>query len=209
MKKIFLAILSVFLIPNAFSQSDENRFENRKTSGYYNITQASVLMGIRKLSDQPMYYHNYPNVFVAPSVTMINGIIANEYVALGIGVGVEFFEYTLFPVFFDFRRVFNDNDVSPFFTLKIGYSIADIKKKYIDNHQPNNPNKPYFKNQGGFMLNPEIGVKIPMSENSDLLLTVAYRYQKINTKDLQWTGHLNENETSMNLLSFGVAFMFR
>ena len=67
-----------------------------------------------------------------------------------------------------------------------------------------------FRNHGDLMLQPEMGVKIPLSEKSDLL-TVAYRYQRIKTTVTPASGqrYIWEYKANMNRLSFGVAIMFR
>jgi hypothetical protein len=213
MKKILFVILAALIVFDAFSQSNESRFENRKKEGYYNITQMGLLMGNRKLSEQNSnYYYNNPNrMLVAPSVTMINGIMTADGGGMGIGVGYEIFEHDLFPVFIDIRRTLRDNDVSPFFAFKIGYSIGNLSKKHYDQlYYPNYHNNVYLKNHGGLMINPEMGIKMPLSDKADLLFTVAYRYQKMKTKITSKFGHQEwEYKTNMNRMGFGVAVMFR
>jgi hypothetical protein len=63
------------------------------------------------------------------------------------------------------------------------------------------------------MVHPELGIKVPLSENSDLLFTVAYRYQK--SKSVARMDYENaqfdefEHNEEINRLSFGIAIMFR
>ena len=61
------------------------------------------------------------------------------------------------------------------------------------------------------MFNPEMGVKIPLSYNADLLFTVAYRYQKTKSEVTQDFGHKPKwtHEASFNRMLFGAAIMFR
>ena len=218
MKKALFITLIVFLITDAFSQSNLNEevdsnFENRKQRGHYNITQIGMLMGNRRMSERS-YNNPYGNLQIAPSVTMINGTMSDEGWGVGVGVGFEIFDHNLFPVFVDIRHIRRDNDVTPFFALKIGYSIGNIDSKHYDNlyldYQPYYANNVYLRNHGGIMVHPEMGIKIPLNEKSDLMLTVAYRYQKIKTtvsqvgQNYEW-----EHKASMNRLSFGVAIMFK
>ena len=218
------------------------RFETRKKQGYFNTTQISMLMGNRQITERVPYYYPwslysevaypywssvaYPYYYysntrtelqVSPSVTMTNGYIFNEHWTAGIGVGFEIFDRNLFPFFADVRYTLWDSKVSPFFAIKTGYAFG-AKKKHYDGIQLDFD--PYYvynvdiRNWGGFMFHPEMGVKVPLSENADLLFTVAYRHQKTKTKVEQkmdssiyyqnW-----ENESSLNRLSFGVAIMFR
>jgi len=213
MKKILFVILPAFLMPSVFSQSN---FENRKKEGYYNITQISLLMGNRKLSEPSNYYYNTRNnMLVSPSVTMTNGYKFNEHWAAGIGVGFELFDHNHFPVFAEIRYVLWDNAVSPFFAIKMGHAIGNLNKKHYDelylNYSPFNVNNACFRNYGGLMLHPEMGVKIPLSKNADWLFTVAYRYQKSKTTVSQDFGQRNEweHKSDLNRLVFGAAIMFR
>ena len=217
MKKLLFVISSLFLMSTAFAQNEENsiRFENRKQEGYFNTTQTGMLMGNRKLAEQSYYYYADRNKLqVAPSITMTNGYMFNEKVAIGIGVGFEILDHNHFPVFVDIRRTLWDNKASPFFALKIGHAIGNFKKKHYDNLYLDwgSYNNVDFRNYGGFMLHPEIGVKIPLSENADLMFTVAYRYQKtkvkVTSKDYSYSNEW-EHKESLNRMSFGAAIMFR
>ena len=148
MKKTFFVILSLFLISEAFSQHEEimntgTEFETRKSKGYFNVTQASMLMGNREITAQGYlalynsmpyspYYSSYTrNVLqFSPSVTMTNGYIFNEHWAAGIGIGVEIFTKNIFPIFADIRYTLRDNGVSPIYALKTGYAIGNLKEKH-------------------------------------------------------------------------------
>jgi len=208
MKKIVFVIISAFLMPAAFSQ-------DKKTEGYFNTTQIGMLMGNRKMSERSNRYAADNKLQFNPSLTMTNGYMFNEKVAIGIGVGYEIFDHNHFPVFVDIRRTMCDSKTLPFFALKMGYAIGNLKKKHYDElylDYGGYYNDVYFKYCGGFMLHPEMGVKIPISENADLLFTVAYRYQKIKSKVTQndrpgWD-NVSEHKESVNRMSFGVAIMF-
>ena len=211
MKKLVFIILFVSLIFDAFTQSIN--FENRKKEGYYNTTQISLLMGNRPINEYNQGGYYYPRTEMFSSVTMTNGIFDEQW-ATGIGVGFEIFDRNLFPVFIDIRRTLRDNDVSPFFAFKMGHAFGGFKKHY-DNltlyHNPYYVNNADYKKSGGFMLQPEMGVKFPLNEKADLLFTVAYRYQKIKSKISQSFGWNQkwEYKESLNRLSFGAAIMFR
>jgi len=201
MKKFLFVFLFVFLTSNAFSQ-------------YFNTTQISVLMGNRPINERNQNYYDARTEFF-PSVTMTNGIMFNEHWAAGIGVGFEIFDRNLFPVFADIRYTLWDNKISPFFAFKLGRSFGNFKKKHYDNlslpHEPYYINDAYYKKDGGLMLHPEMGVRIPLSENADLLFTVAYRYQKTKSTVSQASGLKTkwEYKESLNRLLFGVGVTFR
>jgi len=219
MKKSIFVILAVFLMYEAFPQSvnaGDIRFENRKKTGYYNITQIGLFMGNQPYSERnPNYYDDRSDFQISPSITMINGGMFNEHWAAGVGVGFEIFDRNLFPVFMDIRRTLWDNRVSPFFAFKMGYAFSGFRKKHYDYlslpYEPYNINDAFFKKDGGLMLNPEMGVKVPLSENADMLFTVAYRYQKTKSTASQDFGQQTtwQHQVSMNRLSFSIAVMFR
>lgn len=214
-KFFFTGFIAAFMMPAAFSQSDI-RFENRKTTGYFNTTQVSMLMGNRKISERANY--NYLGLYklqVAPSVTMTNGVMLNENWAAGVGLGIEIFDQNLFPVFADIRYTVRDHNISPFFAIKMGHAYSDLKKKHHDDlyvdFAPYYANNAWLRHYGGFMMSTEMGVKFPLSENADLLFTAAYRHQKTRSVISQDFGQRNrwKHQTSMNRLSLGVAIMFR
>ena len=221
-------------MPEAFSQyiakQNNARFENRKKKGYFNTTQIGMLMGNSLITERTFIntqqpwgyvlftsYDTRTEMQISPSLTMTNGYMFNEHWAAGIGVGFEIFERNLFPVFADIRYTLREGKVSPFFTVKAGYSFGDNKKLHYENlylhYEPYSVNNVDFRNYGGLMLHPEMGVKIPISGNADLLFTIAYRYQKIESKITQiidikqyevWI-----HESILNRLYLGIAIMFR
>ena len=223
-KKALLAfVLFPLLLPHLFAQP--------KNRGYFNTTQISLLFGNRTeqipyytspsyLSSSSIYYPSsyYPSSYyyepypyyyenrvqqVSPSVTMTHGYFFNEHWAAGIGVGFEIFDRNLFPLFADIRYTLWANKVSPFFTIKSGYSFSGFNKKQNDS----------YKRYGGLMVHPEVGVKIPLNENADLLLTVAYRYQHTkSTLKSSYTPYYYDEwiqKERLNRLSFGVAITFK
>jgi len=249
MKKLLFLLVLVLIAPDVLPQDNQeiNFRYDRKKKGYYNTTQISLLMGNRQVM-VPYYYSSYPvlgsyyaSYFsrtesqLIPSVTMTNGYMFNKHWAAGLGVGFEIFERNLFPVFADIRYTLWDNQISPFFAIKTGYAIGSLKKKHYDNlaldFEPYYFTNVDFRNYGGFMLHPEIGVKFPLSKNADLLITVAYRFQKTKSvvkqahngfvldtwasmqsvSDVYYRDSYDKwtNNQSLNRLSFAVAIMFR
>jgi len=208
MKKLLFIILSVFLIPDAFSQ-------------YFNTTQINVLMGNRPIKERIESFDARTQFF--PSVTMTNGKRFNDHLAAGVGVGVEIFDRYLFPAFLDIRYTLLKNKVSPFLAIKTGYAFGAGKNLTIIQTLSQNPD--YYSNQsteistkknGGLMVHPEIGFRIPLSEKADLLFTVAYRYQKMKstiTQKVEYDSFVEQNKTevkeNLNRLSFGVGITFR
>ena len=215
----------------------QSRFADRKVKGYYSIMHVSLMLGTNQVNERPPYYppylpssysyiapypvYYYPDtrnpLTVAPSFTVTNGLIFNKHWAAGAGVGFEIFSYNLFPLFVELRHTLWDHKMSPFIAIKGGYSFGNFRAKHHDNlylsWAPYSVNDARLRNYGGFMLHPEVGVKVPLNENSDLLVTAAYRYQK--TKSVARQDHENgqynewEHKEELSRLSFGIAIMFR
>ena len=193
MKKSTIIILSLFLTMGSFAQFNKENYNNlnkigfdkRKEKGYYSNMQISLLLGNSPYS---MYASNYSYLYtstkmsLAPSFTITNGYMFNNHWTAGAGVGFEIFDHNLFPLFAEVRYTLWDSKISPFVTMKGGYSFGNFKAKHYDdlylNWSPYYVNDASLRHYGGIMLNPEIGVKVPLNENCDLLFTVAYRHQK-------------------------------
>ena len=249
MKKICLITLSLVFTFNSFAQpvnehnsilkNDESQstFNNRKSKGYYNLMQFSLLFGNKKVTDQIIYYQPYdydaypltdiapryaqPNTHndltVIPSFTITNGYMFNKHWAAGAGVGFEVFDHNLYPLFAELRYTFWDEKISPFIVLKGGHSFGSFKAKHYDelylDWSPYTITDCELRNYGGLMFNPEVGVKVPLNENSDLLFTAAYRHQKTKSTARKVYGNNQfdewEHKEDLNRLSLGIAIMFR
>jgi hypothetical protein len=212
------------------------RFEKRKEKGYYNIMQVSLLLGNNQSTERIINY--YPNCYslsssfcapvysypyahtrmtLAPSFTITNGYMFNEHWAAGAGVGFEIFDHNLFPLFAELRYTLWDSRISPIMAMKGGYSFGNFKEKHHEelyvSWSPYHVNDAGLRHYGGMMLHPEIGVKVPLDGNSDLLITAAYRHQKTKSvirKDYE-SNQFDEWEHKEDLyrISFGVAILFR
>lgn len=222
---------------NEESNETQSSFNTRKEKGFYNTMQISFLFGNRQIADKTIYYlPAYPDysqdfasntgyfkpytrtaLAVAPSFTITNGYRFNNHWAAGAGVGYEIFDHNLFPLFAELRYTLWDHTISPFVAVKGGYSFGGFKAKHYDEFYLNW--SPYYitdirlRHYGGLMVHPEAGVKIPLSPNSDLLITAAYRYQKIKSVARKDYGNGQfdewEHKEEINRLSFGAAIMFR
>lgn len=203
---------------------------NRKEKVYYSIMQVNLMMGntlslcrtvcpnTSSIIAPPVYnLHFQTNLSVAPSMTITNGYIFNEYWAAGIGVGFEIFDQNLFPLFGEIRYTVWNDKISPVIAIKGGYAFGNLKQKHYDdlflNWYPYYVNDSHVKYYGGLMLHPEIGVKVPLNENCDLLFTSAYRFQKTKSvvrKDYEASQFDEwEHKERLNRLSIGIAVMFR
>lgn len=218
------------------NQEIQSPSDSRNEKGFYSIMQIGFLLGntqftdrttyrtpyntyIHSVSPAPSYYYPYTRTIltVAPSFTITNGYRFDRHWAAGVGVGFEIFDHNLFPLFAEIRYTLWDDKISPFVVVKGGYSFGSFNSTHYDdlnmNWSPYSVNDVKLRNYGGFMFNPEIGVKVPLNRNSDLLISAAYRYQKTKSlvrKDYDETQFDEwEHKEDINRLSFSVAFMFR
>ncbi len=238
MKKIYFIILLMFLTVRVFAQSEKqisSQFDSRKEKGFYSTMQIGLLFGNHRPTNQIKYYgpeyrtfsssmvaipsvayNTQTSLKVIPSFAISSGYMFNEHWAVGGGLGFEVSDHNLFPIFAEVRYTLWDNKISPFAVIKTGYSLGNLKAKHYDNLSinwaPYHLNDVKLRNYGGLMFHPEIGVKVPLNKNSDLLFTVAYRYQK--TKSVAKREYDNgkfdewEHSEDVNQLSFGIAIMF-
>jgi hypothetical protein len=232
---VSFAQISKEVFSNADSKEPTHRFKYTKEKGYYSTMQVSLLMGDVQLVDRVAHYLPYqdfnystfapdsynPNtrtkMAVSPSVSVTGGFRLNKHWATGAGVGFEIFDTFLFPLFGEFRYTFLGKRISPFVTMKGGYAFGNFRQKHVDdlylNWTPYYVKNAGLRNFGGMMFNPEVGVKVPMDENNDLLITAAFRYQKnksVARKDYE-NGQFEEWEhrEELNRLSIGIAILFK
>lgn len=124
-----------------------------KESGFTNITEVNFGFGVGDFSNDFSY-----------GIQTVNGYLVNPYFSTGLGIGVDKYKsVTLIPVFADFRANFIKGNVSPFLSTGIGYSFSATR---YDN--------------GGFLLNPAVGVKFFVSSLVALNFSLGYRLQENN-----------------------------
>ena len=167
---------------------------------YYNLTQLSFLIAEENESS-PIRSN------MAPSVVTINGFRYNEHFSLGLGVGMTAMSYVVFPVFADFRFTLLKGDLSPVVALKGGYAFAKSKKEIFSKEYYNVT----YKNSGGGVFNPEVGLKMKMSDRADFMLTLGYWYQHVASEMREEYGYRVKHRrvSDLNRLSFSIGFLFK
>ncbi|MDR2231838.1 MAG: hypothetical protein LBE56_01800 [Tannerella sp.] len=189
-------VLFLFLCPCAVSSLLAQTVEKTPSTGYFNLTQLSLLIGETE-SGAP------EQSAMIPSVVNISGYRFSEHFSMGLGVGMTPTPYSHFPVFVDMRYTFLKGNLRPVLAIKGGYSFARNSKDFW-NYGSNND----IKNIGGGMFNPEIGFRIPMSDSADFLFTLGYWYQRLGSKAGVYTSQVYERQLNFNRLSFTIGFMF-
>lgn len=95
---------------------------------------------------------------------IINGLQINPNFSVGLGTGVRLYNgIALIPFFLDLRTIFNQNKVSPYFSLGFGHTVnatLDFKKE-------------------GLLVNPNFGISIKNSKKSETYIGIGYEFQKM------------------------------
>ncbi len=161
--------------------------------------------------------NNAKKLTLSPSVHASSGYWLNRHFSAGAGMGFEFFDHFLFPLFAEFRYTVKDRKISPFLNLKGGYSLGNFNPGHYDHlilsWSPYRIEDASLRHFGGIMLHPEIGIKVPLDGKDDILITAAYRYQETLSvlrkeyENNQWEEW--EHKGNLNRISLGVAIMFR
>lgn len=97
----------------------------------------------------------------------VNGYQLNEKMFVGIGTGFKYFtesEFTIIPLYADFKYAFLDRKVTPLLGLSAGFSF--------------NPNDG-FKGEG-VLINPSIGAQIKGKGNMRFNISLNYQTQQLN-----------------------------
>lgn len=132
------------------------RYNNRHTMvGYKAFYETGYFIGLKNQDDPKL-----PNKF---SVTTSQGFQLNNFVYLGLGVGVDSYRhnencYVSVPLFADLRvNCLNDKRVMPFFDIRMGYSMGDRARGF------------YWENQ--------LGVRIGMKKHHAVYAAADFTFQ--------------------------------
>ena len=192
MKYDLLLVLCFFSVLPLCAQTETQ--QTQKLS-YFNHTQIALLIG--EESEDQM------RKAMIPSFQTVTGILLGKHWGLGIGVGVEPYEYVVFPVFLSGNYFFSNNKSAPYFAAKAGYAFANSHKR-LDYAYYNGD----YTNQGGFMLNPEIGLRIKMPY-FDMTLSGGYRFQQLESRISQADSpYTYKRRVDYNRATFTLGIMF-
>ncbi len=167
--------------------------------GYFNITGMGLLVG------SPQNRNAAPFSFITT-----NGYHLSEQLSLGLGIGVEFLSGSYMPIVLDARYYVRNTAFSPYFGLHGGYSLAlddDGSNGYgytTDAYWPYQNYEPY-QAQGGWLLNPEFGIRNMFSNNFGIIFSAGYRVQRL----YYTAGDQRRLMVDYNRLSIKIGIIFR
>lgn len=167
-----------------------DRFFSSKNKGYVNISTFGLLFG----------YENFP----IPSLTMIHGMKVKPGLSGGVGIGYEYFDWGVVPVFADARYYFYDSGFSPYLLAQAGYAIT------LERNPNNNWGNQVKRTFGGPLLSAGAGIRAGISKNSAFTFSIAYRFQKLtyNTTSEWEPGTTRIVEKHYNRIAVTVGFLF-
>jgi hypothetical protein len=160
------------------------------SSGYFNRTDMGVLMG----SGQ-----NEKNVIF--SAQMINGYKWNSRWYTGLGIGIEFFEQAVVPLFADLSLHLGRNALSPFIRGSFGYSVPV--------EDPPEAWGVRTDNRGGYLYAVGLGTFIRLNGHNALSLSLVYRFQSLTsviTED--WNNEILNLDKQYNRIALRIGLVF-
>ena len=191
MRYYILFALSFFSISTLLAQQEE---QQSKQLRYFNHSQVGLLIGEESEEQE--------RKAMIPSFNTVNGIRFGNHFGIGVGVGIEPFEYTVFPVYASGYYFLTNKRNSPYFALKGGYAFANSHKQINSYYYGEHNNK------GGLMINPEIGVRFKVS-GFDMTLSGGYRYQRLESQaTTEGTVYTYNHKVDYNRVSVALGIMF-
>lgn len=166
-----------------------------KKSGYYNLSSLGLLFGEGADGSHPF-----------ASLTMVNGWQFGQRVYTGIGLGYEFYEWGVMPVFADVKYFFKQDVITPFISFKAGYSFPLSKSKSGSDSYTQ-----YGQTYGGVLLNPEVGLLIPVGSSNAFSVGIGYQYQELSYNEIPnyWYSYEKRVYTHYNRISLRLGFLIR
>ncbi|PKO97941.1 MAG: hypothetical protein CVU14_08690 [Bacteroidetes bacterium HGW-Bacteroidetes-9] len=166
-----------------------------KQSGYYNLSSIGLMFG-----EGANGYHPFA------SLTTVNGWQFGQRVFTGIGLGYEFYEWGVMPVFADIKYFFHQDVVTPFVSFKAGYSFPLSESKNNSDFYTQ-----YGQRYGGVLVNPEVGLLIPVGSSNAVLIGIGYQYQELSNNETQYNWYSYEKRvyTNYNRISLRLSFLIR
>ncbi|MGE5316948.1 MAG: hypothetical protein ACM3ME_03050 [Chloroflexota bacterium] len=167
-----------------------------KEKGFYNISSVALLFGQGQNGFLPI-----------PSLSTVNGWQFNKHIYTGLGIGYEYYDWSVLPVFAEVKYMADFERIIPFGSLKLGYAFP------ISKPVNNSDNYGISEYNGGVQLNPEVGLRFVMSSRSSFMFSLGYHFQQLSfqEKNYYWwneNGYETTVHTDYNRISIRAGFMF-
>lgn len=160
------------------------------SSGYFNRTDLGMLIGTGNNEKNAIF-----------SAQMVNGYKINSRFYPGFGIGIEFYEQAVVPLFADISYHFGRNVLSPFIRGSMGYSIPV--------EDPPETWGVITNNNGGYMYALGFGTFVRLNSHNSLSISLVYRFQSLKSVITQdWTDEVLNLNRQYNRIAFRIGFVF-
>ncbi len=182
---------------DTISENSESKVGYSAQKGYYNLSSFALLFGEGEQGYMPF-----------PSITMVNGFCFVPGLLTGIGIGYEYLDCSLMPVFADVKYVFPERRHISFVSLKLGGGIPLKSAKAY-------PQYGYYDGAtvyGGILIAPELGLLFPQKGKNALMVSLGYHHQEISFDDFANRSLENMRQKTyinFNRISLRLSYMFR
>lgn len=166
--KNLLQILSIIALTMMFSSAGFAQVETeegKERLKKYHKLNLSYIIGGQLYNDNFLYSPGY-------SFSVVNGILLNKNVSLGLGVGGQFFKEEKFlPIYFDLTAYKNSKKHkkhSSFINTQLGYAIGwNTALSNMETYDFN----------GGVFISAGLGRKTKISDELSVMFQASYRHQ--------------------------------
>lgn len=159
-------------------------------SGYFNRTDMGVLIGSGNNEKNAIF-----------GVQMVNGYQVGNRFYPGFGIGIEFYEQAVLPLFADMSVQFGRQVISPFVRGSFGYALPV--------EDPPEAWGVRTKNRGGRMFGVGLGTFIRLNGHNSLSFSLLYRFQSLKSVTTQdWSDEVLNLDKQYNRIALRIGFVF-
>lgn len=109
---------------------------------------------------------------VDPSFGFSMGLYLHNWLAVGIGTGLDFYiERRVVPLYLESRVHWGKNPYSPFVGMQLGYSFLMDKREFFEGFEGR------VRERGGVMFYPSIGYRFAGKGKTDFMMDLGYKFQ--------------------------------
>jgi hypothetical protein len=195
--------------PNA----DKPSFERRKPvyefqeEGWFNTTSFAFSFGKREREDVPFFDPGFDDVAVTQSAIGFNiqhimGYQFNRLVGAGLGASFDAYDLedgeSILSIFGHYRGYLSRSIVAPYLGLNAGYGFALTNK-----------NQGVTTAEGGWMIHPEVGLRLGATEKSNFTISLGYRLQDAYyVQERPFNGNIEYRNVTYQRFLFSLGLLF-
>lgn len=196
------------------SNVDKPAFERRKPvyefqeEGWFNTTSFAFSFGKRERDNDAIFFDpDFQEVTVTQSAIGFNiqhimGYQFNRLVGAGLGVSYDAYDLedgeSILSVFGHYRGYLSRSIVAPYLGLNAGYGFALTNK-----------NQGVVTAEGGWMIHPEVGLRLGATEKSNFTIGLGYRLQDAYyVQERPFNGNIEYRNVTYQRFLFSLGLLF-